>query len=155
MSPPFEIRRMQPADVAAVEAITKQCSEAAQWTAADYAPFAPADPSTASDGRVGLVAVAGADVAAFLVARVVADELEILNLGVAPAQRRRGAGSVLMQAALDAAALAAAAAAFCEVRESNAAGRAFYAGHGFKVEGRRLRYYSNPVEDALVLARKL
>jgi ribosomal-protein-alanine N-acetyltransferase len=40
---------------------------------------------------------------------------------------------------------------FLEVRESNAAARALYAGFGFREVGRRARYYSRPVEDAIVL----
>ena len=38
-----------------------------------------------------------------------------------------------------------------EVRVSNDAARALYARHGFTTAGRRRRYYTAPVEDALVM----
>jgi ribosomal-protein-alanine N-acetyltransferase len=44
---------------------------------------------------------------------------------------------------------------FLEVRESNSAARAFYAGLSFTQIGRRRGYYRNPEEDALVLSQTL
>jgi ribosomal-protein-alanine N-acetyltransferase len=41
-----------------------------------------------------------------------------------------------------------------EVRRSNAAARQLYERFGFSVVGIRQDYYSNPVEDALVLWRE-
>jgi len=40
---------------------------------------------------------------------------------------------------------------FLEVRESNLPARRFYARFGFREVTRRLRYYSNPVETAIVM----
>jgi len=37
------------------------------------------------------------------------------------------------------------------VRESNSGARAFYSSRGFTEQGRRKNYYSQPVEDALLL----
>ena len=65
-------------------------------------------------------------------ARTVADEVEVLNLGVDPSWRRRGVGRSLMRAALDEAGQAGASRVFLEVRESNAGARAFYAALGFR-----------------------
>jgi ribosomal-protein-alanine N-acetyltransferase len=42
---------------------------------------------------------------------------------------------------------------FLEVRESNGGARAFYSGLGFAQQGRRRKYYQDPVEDALLLSR--
>jgi ribosomal-protein-alanine N-acetyltransferase len=42
---------------------------------------------------------------------------------------------------------------FLEVRESNLGARRFYEQRGFAVTGRRLRYYRQPDEDALLMAR--
>ena len=44
---------------------------------------------------------------------------------------------------------------FLEVRESNRGGIALYEGLGFQQVGRRERYYSDPMEAALVLAKDL
>lgn len=41
-----------------------------------------------------------------------------------------------------------------EVRESNQGARALYNKFGFRVAGRRKRYYHSPVEDALTMTRK-
>jgi len=40
---------------------------------------------------------------------------------------------------------------FLEVRESNIAALATYQSLGFHLNGKRKRYYHNPVEDAIVL----
>lgn len=90
----------------------------------------------------------------FVLARVAADEAEILTLAVAPAARRRGLGAALMAAAMAGAVLRGAAAMFLEVAASNAAALALYQGLGFDGVGRRRRYYEDG-EDALVLRRDL
>jgi len=96
----------------------------------------------------------------FLVARQVADELEVLNMAVAAAHRRAGIGSLLLEHALaDAGGSGApdsgARRAYLEVRASNHVAIAFYQRHGFALAGCRRRYYADPVEDALVLSRVL
>jgi ribosomal-protein-alanine N-acetyltransferase len=94
------------------------------------------------DEVVGMVAV-----------RTAAGEAEILNLAVAPAQRRRGAGRLLVEAAIAAVKAEGAGRVYLEVRESNAAARSFYANLDFVESGRRRNYYCSPTEDALVLLR--
>jgi len=89
-----------------------------------------------------------------ILARVAADELEVLALAVAPAARRRGLGRALLAAALGWGVAQGATAAFLEVAEDNAAARALYAAAGFAVVGRRRRYYASGA-DALVLRRPL
>jgi ribosomal-protein-alanine N-acetyltransferase len=90
----------------------------------------------------------------FVLARVAADEAEILTLAVAPAARRLGHGGVLLAGAMAAAVARGAAAMFLEVAEPNAAARALYAAAGFAEAGRRRRYYPDGA-DALVLRREL
>jgi ribosomal-protein-alanine N-acetyltransferase len=90
----------------------------------------------------------------FVLARVAADEAEILTLAVAPDARRQGGGAALLAAAMAQAALRGAAAMFLEVSEGNAAARALYAAAGFAEAGRRRRYYADGA-DALVLRRGL
>jgi ribosomal-protein-alanine N-acetyltransferase len=102
-------------------------------------------------GCFGLIGLAGPDAPGGLVlARVAADEAEILTLGVVPAQRRRGMAALLLAQAARAAALRGAGAMFLEVAEDNAAARALYARQGFQEVGRRKRYYPSGA-DALVL----
>lgn len=90
----------------------------------------------------------------FLLARVAADEAEILTLAVAPPARRQGVGGALLAAALVHALAAGAATMFLEVSVANTAARALYAAAGFAESGRRRRYYADG-SDALVLSRRL
>jgi ribosomal-protein-alanine N-acetyltransferase len=90
----------------------------------------------------------------FVLARVAADEAEILTLAVLPAVRRGGVARALLRRAVAAAADAGAASLFLEVAEGNAAARALYAAEGFCPVGRRRRYYPGG-GDALVLRRMI
>jgi ribosomal-protein-alanine N-acetyltransferase len=92
--------------------------------------------------------------AGFVLARVAADEAEILTLAVLPAARRQGLGAALMAAAMATARARGATAMFLEVAEANAAALALYRGLGFAEVGRRRRYYEDGA-DALVLRRAL
>ncbi len=95
--------------------------------------------------------------AGFVLCRRIADEAEILTLAVDPGRRRRGVGSILLNAALDRAAEAGAEALFLEVARDNTAARALYSARNFTEVGRRRAYYSRPggAMDALVLRRDL
>jgi [ribosomal protein S18]-alanine N-acetyltransferase len=95
------------------------------------------------------------DIAAYCVFRVVADEMEVLSLAVTPEWRRQGLGRWLARLALAMGARNGARAAFLEVRAGNEPARRLYGLLGFEVTGRRARYYKDPVEDAVVLARPL
>jgi [ribosomal protein S18]-alanine N-acetyltransferase len=90
------------------------------------------------------------DDGAMVLARVAADEAEILTLAVAPEQRRRGLGSALLRAAMARAGALDAVTMFLEVSVTNAAARGLYAAHGFVEAGLRRRYYADGT-DALVL----
>jgi ribosomal-protein-alanine N-acetyltransferase len=96
--------------------------------------------------------LAGSD--GFVLARVVADEAEILTFAVRPERRRRGLGGRLLAAAEAAAAAAGAASMFLEVGEANRAARCLYAAAGYQPVGRRRAYYADG-GDALVLRRAL
>ncbi|MDE7370829.1 MAG: ribosomal protein S18-alanine N-acetyltransferase [Desulfovibrio sp.] len=78
-------------------------------------------------------------------------ELEILNLAVEPAARRRGCGRRLLLLALQAGRKMGMQKAILEVREGNAPALALYRASGFSATGRRRRYYADTGEDALVL----
>jgi ribosomal-protein-alanine N-acetyltransferase len=89
-----------------------------------------------------------------LLAWNVADEVQILDVAVHPALRRRGIGRALMSDALDAARARAAVRLFLEVRRSNAAAIALYRSFGFYALGVRKRYYPDD-EDAVEMALAL
>lgn len=92
--------------------------------------------------------------AGMILARVVADEAEILTLAVEPGQRRRGIGAALLGAAMRRSADLGAARMFLEVAVTNAAARRLYASLGFTEAGRRRHYYADGT-DALILRSTL
>ena len=85
-----------------------------------------------------------------IVARIAADEAEILTLAVTPVARRHGVATRLLSAATRQLATMGAKALFLEVSVSNHAAQSLYARIGFIEAGRRIHYYSDD-SDALVL----
>jgi ribosomal-protein-alanine N-acetyltransferase len=81
----------------------------------------------------------------------VLDELHINNLAVLPDLRREGVGSALLTRVLHEGAALGAQRATLEVRRSNDAARMLYERFGFSIAGVRRGYYTNPIEDALIL----
>ena len=91
----------------------------------------------------------------YLLAWLVADRLEILNVAVDPVQRRKGVGLVLVDGAVREARNHGAQGIDLEVRASNEAAIGLYEALGFQRVGLRASYYRNPVEDAILLTRPL
>ena len=89
-----------------------------------------------------------------IMARVAADEAEILTLAVLPEQRRLGLGRALLAEAAAVAAGHGAVAMFLEVALRNTAARGRYGAMGFTLVGQRRRYYADG-DDALVLRTEL
>jgi ribosomal-protein-alanine N-acetyltransferase len=100
-----------------------------------------------------VIRVPEASVAGYCALWRVADEIHINNLAVRPDLRRRGLGRRLLAGMLDAAAAAGVRRATLEVRRSNVAAIRLYEQAGFREAGVRRNYYTQPVEDALLLVR--
>ena len=92
-------------------------------------------------------------VAGFCAFWKVVDQIHINNLAIHPQARQRGLGKVLLERVLEEATAMGAPHATLEVRRSNDAARRLYERAGFTVAGVRTSYYTNPIEDALILAR--
>jgi [ribosomal protein S18]-alanine N-acetyltransferase len=92
-------------------------------------------------------------VAGFCAFWLVFDEIHINNLAMRPRFRGVGMGTALLHHVLAEARNLGARRATLEVRASNAGARRLYDRLGFYVAGTRRNYYSNPVEDALILWR--
>jgi ribosomal-protein-alanine N-acetyltransferase len=93
-------------------------------------------------------------VAGFCAFWKVVDQIHINNLAIRPELRRQGLGSYLLTRVLAEAAAMGAPYATLEVRQSNVAARALYERAGFVCAGSRSGYYTNPIEDALILTRE-
>ena len=127
--------------LAAIHAASFAAAEA--WTVATFAAQLAMPPV------FGLI-----DGPGFVLARVAADEAEILTIAVHPDGRRHGHALRLLEAAEIEAADRGAAMMFLEVARTNAAARALYSVAGYTEAGLRRGYYSDG-GDALVLRRTL
>lgn len=87
----------------------------------------------------------------FLLAWRAADELHLTDLGVTAAARRSGRARGLVSELLREGQKLGSRVVLLEVRASNAAALALYAGLGFQELDRRARYYADTGEDAVVM----
>jgi ribosomal-protein-alanine N-acetyltransferase len=139
---PVEVGSAHADALAAIHAAGFRDGEA--WSSAVF------DSQLAQPGCFALIDAAGG----MLLARITADEAEILTLAVAPQARRAGIGAALLGRAMQRAAASGAAAMFLEVASGNLSARKLYEKAGFIRVGRRARYYPNG-GDALVLRADL
>lgn len=105
----------------------------------------------ASSLHLPLVAELDGEVAGYLMAWRVHDELHVLNLAVSRRHRRRGVAAALMAAAMDDGARSGLRLVTLEVRVGNEGARAFYQRLGFREDGIRPGYYTDTGEDALIM----
>jgi N6-L-threonylcarbamoyladenine synthase len=140
----WRIRQMSARDVPQVASIEAQ-SFRDPWTAGMLQEELSQDMSwhvVASENETG--------VAGYLIGRTYPDEWHLLNLAVAPGERGRGLGGVLLDDFLDAAENACVP-VILEVRPGNREAIGLYTGRGFGTIGVRPQYYSDTLEDALVM----
>jgi [ribosomal protein S18]-alanine N-acetyltransferase len=105
---------------------------------------------------IGYGARLGTGVLAFALARVAADEAELLTIACAPEWRGCGLANRVLERTLDGVGRAGARALFLEVDAGNVAALALYARHRFVEVGRRKGYYAaEGGGDALVMRRDL
>jgi len=145
------IRVMESRDLNGVLVIAAALREAPQWSRVAYVA------AIADDGlkRIALVAENAAGVVGFSVASVVAAEAELESIAVAESAQRCGIGVELLRTTMREAKSLGVDNMVLEVRASNIGAAALYAKAGFEVIGRRPEYYSNPVEDAILLGLRL
>ena len=93
--------------------------------------------------------------AAFCAFWRIADQAHINNLAVRPELRGRGLGIQMLEAVMAEARRLGAESLALEVRRSNVAAQRLYKKAGFHEDGVRKSYYTQPVEDALVLVKTL
>jgi [ribosomal protein S18]-alanine N-acetyltransferase len=93
-------------------------------------------------------------VAGFCAFWLVFDEIHINNVAIRPQFRGHGMGTALLRHILAEGTRLGAKRATLEVRASNDPARRMYERLGFHVAATRRHYYTNPVEDALILWRE-
>lgn len=81
------------------------------------------------------------------------DEAELANLAVDPSRRRGGVGGQLLDHFLQHVGAHQRTTVFLEVRASNVGAQELYLRRGFEAIHRRKGYYSQPIEDAVVMVR--
>lgn len=164
----MRIRLATADDIPALVSIERHAVTAAHWTDADYrAIFEQSTPR-----RIAMLIEFAGDVVppefpwqeepqllrgiqGFIVTRYFDGEWEIENIAVEPTARRRGLASRLLESFVEFASGDGGREVLLEVRESNIAARKLYERHGFSESGRRKSYYTNPLEDAVLLRRAL
>lgn len=149
----FEFAPMTEADLDAVCAI-EASSHATPWTRGNFSDSLRA-------GHRALLLRENGEIAAYAVLMALPDEVELLDITVAPARRQAGLGRYLLERVCAESAAQGARRMFLEVRASNRAARQLYAAAGFVEIGLRKGYYaghegnSNAREDAVLMARDL
>jgi ribosomal-protein-alanine N-acetyltransferase len=140
-----------PADLDEVLAIEALCFNA-PWSRAAFESEFRHEFSRFVCARAG---GGGGPIAGFAVYWVVEDEVHLINLGVHPAQRRRGVARALVERMLAEGADGGRRIATLEVRTGNEAAIALYHAYGFVPVTIRRNYYVDNGEDALVMMLEL
>jgi ribosomal-protein-alanine N-acetyltransferase len=150
----WAIRRAVDAELAQVVLLERETRTAPHWAWADYAPLLRSE-SNAHLRRCLYVAAEGRLVSGFAVGKAIGTsvevEAELESVVVRADMRRQGLGSVLCRAVMDWSRAEGAKAIALEARAGSAGALRLYGGLGFVAIGRRPHYYSDPVEDAVVM----
>ena len=148
MANPFTIQAARSEDAPALRHV-EALSFPDPWSEADFAQLLSAP------GIEGWICRAGPKLSGYVLIRSVGQEAEILNLAVAPEFRRRRVAHRLLGRGLETLSQCGVHDVFLEVRRSNGAAQALYRLLGFALAGVRRGYYRKPLEDAMVLRRRL
>ena len=153
----FSLRPATIADIDDILALQRAAPECAQWPCAIYAKILlSSEPKNSNIQRIVLCVQRKDCVEGFLVASLLrlaeTTECELENMAVNSSHRRSGLGRRLVEALQAWSREQSADQVHLEVRASNRAALELYAKIGFSPVGRRQAYYSQPVEDAVLLA---
>lgn len=153
------IRRMTVRDLKQVVAIEAACFGSDAWPRQAFTEmrraFGQARPTrgglwVAEDPGTGeVVGYAGIEVSALR------GEVDIINIAVAEAHRRRGVGRALLRWIVRVCRRSGAELLWLRVRASNRGARRFYRRMGFQQRGRFTAYYRDPDEAAILMGMDL
>ena len=108
-----------------------------------------------TDAAIGVVLMDGARAAAYGGMMCVAGEGQITNIATSPDYRRQGLAERVMSVLVDTARERGFYEISLEVRESNFPAIGLYEKFGFVAMGKRPRFYTSPVEAAIVMVLSL
>ena len=97
------------------------------------------------------VAESRGQIVGVIVAWLLVDEIHIATIATHPDFRRQGIAQALLAHVLRTGAEEGAVSSFLEVRAGNLAAQAMYRKFGYEESGRRLRYYKDNDEDAILM----
>lgn len=138
MTVPDVIQSLQLGESELAARLHRQCFDAPwerPWTAVEF------DRLLATPGCFGVLLLADGVPCALALARVAADEAEILTLGVVPSARRHGHASRLLAALRRCCRRRGALRLFLDVAEDNLPARCLYKSQGMAEVGRRPAYF--------------
>jgi len=141
----MNIRKMMLEDVPAVVELD-QLSFELPWPERSFRYELTDNPAS----RAWVVEVDGR-IAAMLVGWLLVDEMHVATIATHPDFRRQGIGRKLLAHALRFVHDEGAVTSFLEVRAGNIAAQEMYRKFGFKVSGRRKRFYKDNDEDAILM----
>ena len=140
--PDLEVRRLVYGDLPSVLAIERRSFQT-PWSLAMFVL------ELSKPSGICLCVSSGAAIAGYMVCSRYTDVWHLMNIAVAPDQRRRGIATLMMESLFEQAGEDAR--YTLEVRASNGAAIAMYERFGFRPSGHRRRYYHDNGEDALVM----
>lgn len=143
----LQIAMFAPDNIHAVAELTKRCFRS-PWSEEIYRR------ELDNPQSVGFVCTDGERAIGMIHCNFVLDELTLNTLCVDAEYRRRGIAKRLWQAVLDMM-QGVCTVCYLEVRERNLPARTLYESLGFKQNGYRPRYYSDPEEAAVLMMRNL
>lgn len=154
MSQSWVVRRARKADVNAVVVLEETLFSAPHWTWTMYAAMVDA-PAEDAVKRGLFVAEETGSMIGFAAGKVLDGEAELESIAVEANAQRRGVGRSLCEAVMQWSCAEGSRVMELEVRVGSVGAVRLYEGLGFLRTGRRAGYYSNPVEDALVMRKEM
>lgn len=137
------LRRMEKEDLEAVAAVERDCFP-------DPWSFRLLSDLLTSAYDSVFVLLEEGKLTGYVNVRILGEEAELMRIAVRRASRGKGFGKKLLRFGMREMLARGAVMATLEVRAGNIPAVRLYEAHGFLPEGRRKRYYENPVEDAVL-----
>ena len=156
----IHLREATVEDMDALLALERSIEDAPHWTEAAWRDvLASSGIGVGDEGmgikRVVILALRDGEAAGFVVLGLTAGVAEMESVAVAPAHRRTGVARALCERGMGWARGRGAEEIELEVRASNEAALRLYGSLGFEEQARRRGYYREPVEDAVLMRKRL